>query len=208
MPCESLSRQTVGDRHRLAQFGRPSRPGDTGLNKPAGGRQCLLASPVFGDRTDRQQHRQRLRAGPSLELRDEPADQRLRKTPHRHPRRSTSRSRPRVPRPAGPRTRSAPRPPRSSHRSAAAGRSPHPSTTGKRIHPARPTQRAAQAAGRISFSACPSGRGLPRPRPLMVVPWAWSGRITHRQGAGSLRGWLGRCRVGPGEPSALVLKGA
>jgi len=78
--CESLSRQTVGDRHRLAQFGRPSRPGDTGLNKPAGGRERLLASPVFSDRTDRQQQRQRLRVGSSLELRDEPADQRLLKT--------------------------------------------------------------------------------------------------------------------------------
>jgi hypothetical protein len=68
---------TVGDRHRFAELGRPPRPWDAGLDKPVGGYRRSLAGPAFGDRTDRQQHRQRLGGGPSLELRDEPAEQRL-----------------------------------------------------------------------------------------------------------------------------------
>ncbi len=85
--------QTVGDGHRLGQFRRPPGPGDGGVSKPSGGRRGLLAGPAFGDRTDRQQHRHRVGGGSSLELGDEPADQRVLKDltgprTNRYPRRA------------------------------------------------------------------------------------------------------------------------
>ncbi len=69
--------RAASDGHRLAQFGRPPRPGNARLDEPVAGHRRRLAGLARRNRTDRQQHRQRFSAGLGLKFRDEPANQRL-----------------------------------------------------------------------------------------------------------------------------------